>query len=455
MTDNPLNSSTSAFILSAGTGSRFIGDKPKQLLKIKGDTVIGRLWKQLIEKGIAPWVVTHDPSIRKEFLNIIGPMSADTILHTVKSVLKTVPFEKDRFVFVLGDTVYDDAFLDKILKDERPIGFWLNGSEIYGLTFSKDRLPRIIEACDQVIEEMPGHGASGNIRLWHLYRKLNGLDIHQHKVIENEMTGPIVTDGAMDIDTLQGYQDAVKKYGDVPPDADIIIPVTTANKITWMISTVAVRTCRASTKYRMLVLNNNSPNHCYRDWMEKECELLGIRYEYVDGPFSISKFFNLGIKMTTGKYIALGCADVIYYQNWLENIIELWEEQPDWFAMCNYTFDRDPGHPCAKTNPIPERRVAATHNPSSGVLVLKRSNNYRFDEENFPNWEMDADFTIYMEVNKLKAGVCLNSRCDHLICGIRDHIDYAKHYGVKDGNREFFVIPKENLRKKWGHKYRC
>lgn len=233
-------------------------------------------------------------------------------------------------------------------------------------------------------------------------------------------------------------------------DADIILPVTGANPIAYHMATMAIRTCRASTSARLTVLINNTPDGRIRERLMTQCLLLGASHAYLDGPFNIAKAFNLGAQMATGKYIAYATSDVIYYPNWLENIVELWEEQPEWFALCSYSFD-DQNMPCSKPNTAPERRIEQTANPSSGVIVLKRGSRYSWDEQ-FPLWEIDADFLYYLESKALKAGCVLNARCDHLVDGVKAHLDLQTAFGQTSD--QFYGESKARLKAKWGDRYK-
>lgn len=230
-------------------------------------------------------------------------------------------------------------------------------------------------------------------------------------------------------------------------DADVILPVTTASEFNYIMATMAIRTCRASTDARIIVMLNNSEDGSLWNRVVKQCSLLGIECCYVPGPFNIAKIFNNGASLGVGKYIAYGTSDVIYYPGWLENLISLWEKEPDYFALCTYSFD-DLNMPCVSHEIVNEPRIVQTHNPSSGVIVIKRESNYVWDEQ-FPLWEIDADFLYYLEHNKLKAGYCLNARADHLIGCVRNHIDLKKHFGMKNDG-DFFGGPRIRLEKKWG-----
>lgn len=233
-------------------------------------------------------------------------------------------------------------------------------------------------------------------------------------------------------------------------DADVIIPVCATNHHCHNFAMVAMRTCRASTSARILILGNNTPDPTRREALKKECEYLGMAWHYVEGPFSISKAFNLGTRMTQGKYIAYGTSDVIYFPNWLENIIELWEQNPQYFCLCNYSFDLN-NNPCVSRQMFPEKRIINTHNPSSGVMVLKRENGYQWDES-FALWEIDTDFQMYIQKNGLKAGYCLNARCDHLVDGVKCNVDYQTNMGLTSD--QFYGESKAKIKEKWGELYK-
>lgn len=233
-------------------------------------------------------------------------------------------------------------------------------------------------------------------------------------------------------------------------DAAVIIPVTSRNLHCHLMAKVAIRTCRASTDAEMLVIQNNTPNDRLISELRDECHALQVNHVYSPGPFNIAKSFNFGAKFTKGKYIAYGTSDVIYYPGWLENIIALWEQYPDYFALCNYSFDLA-NNPCARQSVLPDAKIVHTHNPSAGVIVLKRANGYQWDEQ-FPLWEIDADFLYHIEAHGLKAGYCWNSRCDHLVDGVKAHLDLLENFGQTSD--QFYGESKAKLKAKWGDRYK-
>lgn len=255
----------------------------------------------------------------------------------------------------------------------------------------------------------------------------------------------------LDMARVQGMEPEITQPASIVPDsatdADIVLPVCASDEGSLYVSTVGIRTCAATAPgARIMVMCNNTEGK-FRQIIESNCVGLGLEFYYIDGPFSISRVFNRGARLGTRKYIAYCTADVIYYHGWLENLISLWNEHPDYFALATYSFDIG-NNPCVPRSGMGERRIVDTHNPSSGVLVLKRESGYVWDE-NFPLWEIDADFLYYIERNGLRAGYCLNARCDHMIEGIRRHIDYGKNFGMTCQD-DFFGAPRRYLEQKWG-----
>lgn len=222
-------------------------------------------------------------------------------------------------------------------------------------------------------------------------------------------------------------------------DADVIIPVTTHSDLTYLMAVVALRTCQASTTARIHAYINNSPDGTLRNRLINQCAMLGIYTYDWQRPFSLSKIFNHGTDHTKGEYIAYGTSDVIYYPNWLENIIDLWKENPEYYCLVNYSFDDLP-RSCSQNHVQPIRQIRDTWNPSSGVTIFKRASGWRWDEH-FRLWEIDTDVNWHMERNRLKAGYCLNARCDHLVSCIKD---------VVPGSTGMETNPTEYVHRKYG-----
>lgn len=193
-------------------------------------------------------------------------------------------------------------------------------------------------------------------------------------------------------------------------DADIIIPVAAFTLGTFHCSSVAIRTCAATTNARIRVLGNNTQEP-WRSELSGLSTSLGCQWEYLsehDGNLNMSKMYNDAMRKSKAKYICYCQADLIFYPHWLDNMIALWEQQPDYFLLAPYSF--------AHHKPVkPEAKIADIypHASNSGVLAYKVADGYLYDER-FAAWENDSDAYWYIKSKNLKYGLCLNSRVDHL-----------------------------------------
>ncbi len=227
-------------------------------------------------------------------------------------------------------------------------------------------------------------------------------------------------------------------------DSDVIINVCAPNMGTYHLAITAIRTCAATTKARILVLGNNTPDQALRSEVRSTCELVGAQWTYTEGPFSQSKFWNRGTDLTNGDYVAYFGMDVLFFPNWFENLVACWERQPEFWCVAPYSMDYR-NYPCVRRTPDLDMKIVQTHNPAGGGLVFKRSTGFRWDEQ-FPFWEMDADLTYAMDRSegKLKGGVCHGSRVDHFCRGCVAQIDETKHFDGGD-----YGLANQALKKKW------
>ena len=233
-------------------------------------------------------------------------------------------------------------------------------------------------------------------------------------------------------------------------EAAVIMPVTAASDFLLYVASVGIRTLAASTKQTILVLGNNTPDPNKRESIRMQCAALGCRYEYIEGPFSLTKFWNHGIDATSEPYLAFANQDCIYYQGWLENMIQLSKYEPSFFMLWPWSFSEvDAGvafttsiHPQNDVN-YGAQAVLQHHHPCT-LVFMKRSDGYRWDER-FKGWELDADIVKYVESKKLKIGMCLNARVDHFSETVKNSIDIAKHYADDD----YFGNAKRALKEKW------
>jgi hypothetical protein len=228
-------------------------------------------------------------------------------------------------------------------------------------------------------------------------------------------------------------------------NSDVVMAICAPNMPTFNQSLVAIRTLKASTGARILIMGNNTPNEEWRKLLRWNCELLGCKWSYFEEPFSLSKYWNMGADLCPkGDYIAYANADAIFYPFWFENLVRLWEKEPDYFTVVPFSFDCR-NMPCERQQVVPIEKIVPAHNPAGAVQVFKRSSNWRWDEQ-FVMWEMDADVTFFLKHNNLSGGVAFNSRVDHLIHGYVEQIDAHKHFNGKYD----IGAATSALKKKWG-----
>lgn len=230
-------------------------------------------------------------------------------------------------------------------------------------------------------------------------------------------------------------------------NSDVILPVTVPNAYLWYVAQAAIRTCRASTAARIWVMCNNSPDLNLRAQLEKDCQMLGVNFNYYDVPWNMNRFYNWGMEMVEGDYVAVGQQDLLFYPNWFENIAAAWEKEPDYFLVIPYSMDRTPKAWTRIQENYESLPLRRCHDVTSGVTVFRRKDGYRYDEQ-FADWEQDADLQYYCQNHGLKCGVCLNARVDHLIQTVRSEIDMSATIGVNDYGK----LATEALRKKWNLK---
>ncbi len=226
-------------------------------------------------------------------------------------------------------------------------------------------------------------------------------------------------------------------------DASVILPMTACSPFMEYVNQVCLRTLRESTDAEVLVLLNNTPDPAKIATFEKLCGVLGFRFEHIPGTFSQSRFWNYGIDHTSGSYVVFGNMDLIFYPDWLDHILELWREEPDYWAIWPWSFNVvDMGLAYRPQRGL-ERRIISTHHPAV-ALVMRRSDGYRWDEQ-FPLWEMDADFMHHCTRHQLKTGLCMWSRVDHIHNTVSSNVDISTHLGVTD----HCSLSVNRLRAKW------
>lgn len=203
------------FILAAGESKRWKGRTPKQLIGFDGETIIGRIARQLKANAV---VVTHNMSIRRIFRRpTLRPQEHRWITETLLST--EYVWWQDRIRIFLGDVIYSDEAMVTILKSRAPLAVFGRPWEIFALSFDKAAQPEVIKALKLTISQAE---AGDRGKLWEFYRNYAGLDVTDKHVLEDKIFHHI-TDWTDDIDTLQDYCDFMQKNRPQGPSVSEIL----------------------------------------------------------------------------------------------------------------------------------------------------------------------------------------------------------------------------------------
>ena len=194
-------------IMAAGENKRW-GDDCKQLVDIAGEPLIMRTIRQLRAMLFNPIVVTHNNEIKavldEEKVDMIEPLFRYWL---VESILSTVHYWKGRMIILLGDVVWSDEALEKVLFDNRPVAVYGTHAELYALCWDATTIamiPTFRKVRKHAIQSRSRAGSCG--KLWNVYRALEGKSLDKHQLYyENNVFVPI-EDWTIDIDLKPRYE---------------------------------------------------------------------------------------------------------------------------------------------------------------------------------------------------------------------------------------------------------
>ena len=192
---------TKVFILASGEQVRFEGSELKQLLILKGQSIIRRIQKQF-EIYYPVWGITCHEEITGEVCEFITPEKHRWTVETLKSTAK---YWTDRTIVLLGDVIFTENAVDKIVMYKGDFQIFADGGEIFALSFT-DKVG-VLNAIDKAIKHAKNGGRG---KLWELYRAYCGIDLDSHEIDENLRT--LITDNTMDIDCLHDYKLAKLRF---------------------------------------------------------------------------------------------------------------------------------------------------------------------------------------------------------------------------------------------------
>jgi hypothetical protein len=201
----------SVFILCAGSGKRWKNHLgvPKQLVRIGGESLVGRMSRQVVSLGSpAPIIVSRKSQIITA--GNAGGFTIDATDSLAETILCTGSLWTERNVFLLGDVFFTDSAIRRILESPRPLAFfgrpWPSAiarcghGELFALAFSTSARIRSEYLVRRTFRNVDS-GLKGN--LWNIYQLASnakwGTSPYDRELMD------LVDDMTNDIDTPPDY----------------------------------------------------------------------------------------------------------------------------------------------------------------------------------------------------------------------------------------------------------
>lgn len=172
------------FSLCAGKQVRFtkVYFPPKPTIVIGDEMLIGRVTRQLKERGYPLSVVARDVYLlglsEKFGFKYFTPTARRW---TIESFLSTREEWKGRTTILLGDVFYTEETLDRIIDSQAPIAFFGDAQEVYAITFDRRSVMKRLLA--RTILDAEAGKCKGTLR--NLYSNMTGTPygegIHKSK----------------------------------------------------------------------------------------------------------------------------------------------------------------------------------------------------------------------------------------------------------------------------------
>ena len=154
--------------------------------------------------------------------------------------------------------------------------------------------------------------------------------------------------------------------------------------------------------------------------IESEKKLNGYQYPftktiYPDEPFGFHRYMNIGIEMTTAKYVCLCNNDLIFHKRWASEILKAMDELPELISaspVCSY-LSRYNGIPLNSGIKFGYR---VGFEISGWCLFMKREIIKRIGklDENYTFTGADHDYANTLGVMNIKHALITSSIVDHL-----------------------------------------
>lgn len=182
-------------ILAAESGvkqTRWAEPAPKQLIQVRGETLLARTLRLLAERGVkAPWLLTASEALASYPVPSWCPLWRETKAHSLLAA-EAVVGAGDLLV-LYSDVYYSEAAIDTILacsetrfygRDGRSAYTFKDYGELFAVRIAEADRGRARAALERAIRF---YQDTGNQSFWSFYRLMAGLPLADRKAIERRL----------------------------------------------------------------------------------------------------------------------------------------------------------------------------------------------------------------------------------------------------------------------------
>lgn len=187
-------------IMCAGKGTRwnnYLG-KPKHLIEINGETLLGRTTRMLKELNV-DYVITGSNKQYKKYGKLIPQSFLDCEVDRFEEV------EDNEICYLYGDVYYTEEALKTIIEtDTNEILFFGSDYEIFGIKI-KDK--ELFMKHKHIVKDLYMNGEIDRCIGWEVYKSLNNIPLDGYDITDRYY---LIEDETDDIDYPEDYE-AFKK----------------------------------------------------------------------------------------------------------------------------------------------------------------------------------------------------------------------------------------------------
>ena len=234
---------------------------------------------------------------------------------------------------------------------------------------------------------------------------------------------------------------------------DVIVLTTTRNARLLATHTIMLKSFLATRpeRCRLIVLENNAKGP-YQDAFRSSVLQAGMVYRYIDEPFNMNRFYNIGSTIATADFVCYANSDIVFYPSWCENLISWFDVLPELVCACPCTMCKSPWQADSDSGKSSlhlyrrgqklQKRFVPSYDLAGWFYCFKRQFTLKHPwDERFKAHYQDNDMFNFLRHNHYLAGVAQDSRVDHTVSG--------SYQSLSTDEKQAFTDGKATYDKKW------